>query len=89
MIAQLRANAALARALVVELARLLPAERAASPIDTVLDQALITRPDARDPAMLGEARCGLREGAGGAGNVGADRTLAAQSAWRLRFKFPG
>ena len=31
---------------------LLPAEREASPLDTVLDHALITAPDARDPAVL-------------------------------------
>ncbi len=42
VLAQLVSNAATARALVVELAGLLPAERTASPIDTVLDQALIT-----------------------------------------------
>ena len=42
VLAQLRANAAIARALVVELARLLPRDRTPSPIDTVLDQALIT-----------------------------------------------
>jgi 5'-methylthioadenosine phosphorylase len=38
--------------LVIELARSLPAERAPSPIDTVLDSALITAPEARDPALL-------------------------------------
>lgn len=42
ILAQLAANAATARALVVELAKLLPESRTASPIDTVLDQALIT-----------------------------------------------
>ena len=52
ILAQLRANAATAQRLIVELARALPAERAASPIDTVLDTALITAPDARDPALL-------------------------------------
>jgi 5'-methylthioadenosine phosphorylase len=45
VIAQLGANARLARGLVVELARLLPAERNASPIDTVLDHALISDPE--------------------------------------------
>ena len=39
-------------ALVEALARALPAERTPSPIDTNLDTALITAPDARDPAML-------------------------------------
>jgi 5'-methylthioadenosine phosphorylase len=46
------ANAAIARAAVVALVTSLPAERSASPIDTVLDTALITAPEARDPAML-------------------------------------
>jgi 5'-methylthioadenosine phosphorylase len=54
VIAQLMANAELGRRLVVELARALPAERPPSPIDTVLDSALITAPEARDPAMLGK-----------------------------------
>jgi 5'-methylthioadenosine phosphorylase len=52
IIAQLMANADTARKLVIELARSLPAERAPSPIDTVLDSALITAPEARDPALL-------------------------------------
>ncbi len=60
VIAQLTANAEIGRRLVAELARALPEERSASPIDTVLDQALITAPDARDPAMLNklDAVCG-------------------------------
>ena len=52
VIAQLGKNAATARALVSELARSLPTERAASPIDTNLDFAMITAPEARDPAVL-------------------------------------
>ncbi len=52
ILAQLRANAATARRLVVELARALPKERTPSPIDTNLDTALITAPDARDPALM-------------------------------------
>lgn len=52
IIAQLMANADTARRLIVELARALPPERSPSPIDTNLDTALITAPDARDPAML-------------------------------------
>lgn len=52
IIAQLTANAGTARAMVEAFARALPAERAPSPIDTVLDSAIITAPDARDPAML-------------------------------------
>ena len=52
VIAQLMANADRGARLIVELAALLPKERTPSPIDTVLDKALITAPDARDPAML-------------------------------------
>lgn len=52
VIARLQANAATARRMVEALARALPAEREASPIDTVLDTAVITAPEARDPAML-------------------------------------
>jgi hypothetical protein len=52
VIAQLMANADIGRRLVVELARSLRAQRTGSPIDTVLDAALITAPDARDPAMI-------------------------------------
>ena len=52
VIAQLGANAAKARAMVMHLLRSLPAERPASPIDTCLDAALITAPDARDPAVI-------------------------------------
>ncbi len=54
VIAQLGANAAKARAMVMHLLRSLPAERPASPIDTCLDAALITAPDARDPAVKGK-----------------------------------
>jgi 5'-methylthioadenosine phosphorylase len=52
IVAQLHANAGTARRLLVELARRLPPERAPSPIDTNLDTALITVPDARDPALI-------------------------------------
>ncbi len=45
-------NADLARATVVELVKSLPAERPASPIDTVLDVALITAPEKRDVSKL-------------------------------------
>jgi 5'-methylthioadenosine phosphorylase len=51
IVARLRDNAGIARRLVVELARALPGERPPSPIDTALDSAVITAPDARDPAM--------------------------------------
>lgn len=52
ILAQLQANAATAQRLIVELAKALPSERPPSPIDTVLDTALITPPDARDPALM-------------------------------------
>ena len=52
VIAQLGANAAKARAMVMALVRALPVERGASPIDTCLDTAIITAPDARDPVLI-------------------------------------
>ena len=52
IVARLHATAGTARRLIVELAKALPSERAPSPIDTNLDEAIITAPDARDPAML-------------------------------------
>ena len=52
VLARMEENAELARRTIVELARALPPERAPSPIDTALDHALITAPDARDPALL-------------------------------------
>jgi 5'-methylthioadenosine phosphorylase len=60
IVARLHANAETARRLVEEFAKALPAERAPSPIDTALDTAIITAPDARDPAMLAklDAVCG-------------------------------
>ena len=60
ILAQLDANAETARRLIVELARSLPAERPPSPIDRILDTALITAPDARDPLLLRklDAICG-------------------------------
>ena len=60
VLAQLHANAGTARRVVEALARGLPPERSASPIDTNLDTALITAPGARDPAMLAklDAICG-------------------------------
>jgi 5'-methylthioadenosine phosphorylase len=51
IIACLAANAARAKALVAELARSLNGPRAPSPIDTALDDALITAPHARDPVL--------------------------------------
>ncbi len=49
----IHANAAMARDAVTALARSLPAVRPASPIDTALDNAIITAADLRDPAALG------------------------------------
>jgi 5'-methylthioadenosine phosphorylase len=60
VIAQLMANAEVGRGLVVRLAGMLPPERSASPIDTVLDSAIITAPEARNAALLAklDAVCG-------------------------------
>ncbi len=60
IVAQLQANAGTARRLILELARRLPRERAPSPIDTNLDLAMITAPEAREPAMMArlDAVCG-------------------------------
>lgn len=60
IIAQLMANAGKARAMVEAFAQALPAKREASPIDTALDSAIVTAPEARDPAMLAklDAVCG-------------------------------
>jgi 5'-methylthioadenosine phosphorylase len=52
VIAQLGANAEKARAMVMDLLRNLPEERTPSPIDTCLDTALITAPNARDTEVL-------------------------------------
>jgi len=52
VIARMGANAAKARAMVVNLLRALPAVRAPSPIDTCLDAALMTAPGVRDAAVL-------------------------------------
>jgi 5'-methylthioadenosine phosphorylase len=65
VIAQLTANADLGRQLVVELARSLPTQRAPSPVDNVLDMALITSPDARDPAMIAKLDVILARALGG------------------------
>jgi len=60
ILARLDANAGIARRLVVELAKRLPKARPPSPIDTNLDLAILTTPDARDPAMMAslDAICG-------------------------------
>jgi 5'-methylthioadenosine phosphorylase len=60
ILARLHANAGTARRLIAALARRLPKDRDPSPIDTCLDQAILTAPDARDPAMVAklDAICG-------------------------------
>jgi 5'-methylthioadenosine phosphorylase len=60
ILARLDANAGTARKLVVEFASLLPKARAPSPIDTNLDSAIVTAPDARDPDMLARLDAILR-----------------------------
>jgi len=52
IVGRLHDNAATARRLVVELARRLPKDRPPSPIDTNLDLAVITAPEAREPATM-------------------------------------
>jgi len=52
VIAQMGANGAIARKTVAAFVAALPAERTPSPLDTVLDHALITAPEARDPKIL-------------------------------------
>jgi 5'-methylthioadenosine phosphorylase len=52
IVAQMHANAATARKLIEILATALPEDRTPSPIDTVLDQAILTAPAARDPALV-------------------------------------
>jgi len=52
VIAQMHANGDLARRTVREFLRALPPARTPSPIDTVLDAALITDQARRDPALL-------------------------------------
>ncbi len=52
VIAQMQANGALAREMVVNLVEALPKKRKASPIDTVLDTAVITAPEEQDPLVM-------------------------------------
>ncbi|GMN04265.1 S-methyl-5'-thioadenosine phosphorylase [Erythrobacter sp. MTPC3] len=52
VIAQMEANSDLARDMVAKFITKLPKKRAASPIDTALDDAIITAPDEHDPALL-------------------------------------
>ena len=53
VIEQMHKNGEIARATVSALIAALPPERSASPIDTVLDIALMTDPAVRDPALVG------------------------------------
>ncbi len=52
VIAQLKANAITATRMIEALAKGLPTERSPCPLDTVLDNAIVTAPDARDPALM-------------------------------------
>ena len=52
IMAVMHANAALARAMITALCEALPASRTASPVDSVLDTAIMTSAEARDPAWL-------------------------------------
>ncbi len=52
VVEQMKANGALARKMVVKLIESLPKKRKASPIDTVLDTAVITAPEEHDPAVM-------------------------------------
>jgi 5'-methylthioadenosine phosphorylase len=52
VIAQLKANAATATRMIEALAEILPPERTPCPLDKVLDSAIVTAPDARDPALI-------------------------------------
>jgi 5'-methylthioadenosine phosphorylase len=52
VIRQMAENGTIARKAVLEFVAALPPERTPSPLDTVLDHALITAPAARDPVML-------------------------------------
>ena len=52
VVAQMHLNAAMARTAVAAFIAALPPERETSPLDTVLDQALLTAPEARDRKTL-------------------------------------
>jgi 5'-methylthioadenosine phosphorylase len=51
IVTQMHASAATARRVVRAFVEALPAERTPSPIDTVLDQAILTAPGAQDTAL--------------------------------------
>lgn len=52
VISQLQSNAARASRMIEALARILPPERSPCPLDKVLDNAVVTAPDGRDPALI-------------------------------------
>ncbi|HAU22350.1 MAG TPA: S-methyl-5'-thioadenosine phosphorylase [Erythrobacter sp.] len=52
VVAQMQANSQLARDMVSSFVGKLPKKRAASPIDTALEDSVITAPDQHDPALL-------------------------------------
>ncbi|MEO1648766.1 MAG: S-methyl-5'-thioadenosine phosphorylase [Pseudomonadota bacterium] len=52
VVAQMQENGALAREMVVKLIESLPKRRKPSPIDTVLDAAVITAPEEQDPELM-------------------------------------
>ena len=52
VVAQMQANSQLARDVVANFLKKLPKKRTPSPIDTALDDAVITAPDKHDPAVL-------------------------------------
>lgn len=60
IVARLHANVEASRRLIAEIARVLPTERTPSSIDTALDHAVMTAPEARDQAMTAklDAICG-------------------------------
>ncbi|WP_338026383.1 S-methyl-5'-thioadenosine phosphorylase [Croceicoccus hydrothermalis] len=66
VIARMAENAEIARGAVDAFVRALPPTRAPSPIDTVLDRALITDPACRDPAVLARLDAVMRRVNGGA-----------------------
>ncbi len=78
----LTANAEKAKRLVARLARDFPRDHEPCPIgsDRALDTAIITAPEARDPALLQEARRGGGQGAGPAGQIVAPNA-ARMSRW--------
>ena len=60
VVAQMHANAAVARAAVAAFISALPPEREPSPLDTVLDHALLTAPEARDRRTLAKLDAVMR-----------------------------